>query len=662
MRDVLLRSLPALAAACALVYLPAVAPPALAQAEAPPAAAPGDWDLGVLTTGRTYPTTLAAANAFCPGRHDFEIRVEGAPWLRVTGTPLLEDVAVGETKTTGALVDLTGVAPGEHRGTVSIRCLDCPPTCRQDETTFEVRLVAVAAEGGSGSTGGGGEGDDGDGAPGDRFRTFLRLADDLLVQTSRDALAIRPEDPHAREVLAAYSNFVLAPRSELAELATVSRELPADVQSRLDAVVVDGAPELLRTATAGSARAPKLQLQLDGEGNEAAATIIGKAGELLGDVPLVGSVIKLLADDVAKLFEGASEMAVMLAGMALAEHELELKLDTMIDGLFGVSIDESSDETELRELLRQVPSGELPRLLGELQRRLEELERRQGMTHHKVDELAREVGTSLRGVPYEVEPDAEKPLYGGPDPFRPALLDQVELLRLKIDNLARILGLSLYGPEMGFPDGFDVEPPDPHTTAPVGAGPEYPAIKPEIENLERGMERVIERLRRLELRRDGGGGLPGDPVDEPPTEIPPPDRPPVACCETTTELLRLTKKIYVYDEGTFRAAGADDREEIVVRTAAFDLAGWLDLTALRDGDEVVATLEVSVDGSPYRPWTRTVFRDAQARGLKYFTEFADGLQEVVGTDVRLTLAQPRSADGWQTPVPVGYQLVVESQD
>ena len=71
---------------------------------------------------------------------------------------------------------------------------------------------------------------------------------------------------------------------------------------------------------------------------------------------------------------------------------------------------------------------------------------------------------------------------------------------------------------------------------------------------------------------------------------------------------------------------------------------------------------MSVAGGPFRLWNTELFRGVQARGLKYFTEFADELQEVVGTDIRLTIAQTRSADSYNTAVPIYYQFIVESQD
>lgn len=88
------------------------------------------WNLGDLAAGRVYPTTLTAQNLSCRGKHDFEISVEGAPWLEVVGPTRLEKIGVGEARTSDARVDLRDVAPGDYRGTVRIRCLTCPPPPR----------------------------------------------------------------------------------------------------------------------------------------------------------------------------------------------------------------------------------------------------------------------------------------------------------------------------------------------------------------------------------------------------------------------------------------------------------------------------------------------------------------------------------------------------
>jgi hypothetical protein len=224
---------------------------------------------------------------------------------------------------------------------------------------------------------------------------------------------------------------------------------------------------------------------------------------------------------------------------------------------------------------------------------------------------------------------------------------------VKLDNLARILGLALYGKEMGFPNGFDIEP-GIHT---VPAGQEeYKPIKPEIEALEAEVKIIKEKLEEILRRLTPGGGAPN------PDNIPVPPQPPTGYYEKTTELLVMTKKIYVYAEGEFAAADSSDTKTIDVTTAAFDLSGWIDLSELRDGDAVAVTVEVAVGGGPFRTWSTTTFSDHQDRGLKYFTGFAAGLEQVVGTNVRITIAQTASADGFATPVSIYYQFIVESQD
>src|SRR5262245_61823965 len=51
------------------------------------------------------------------------------------------------------------------------------------------------------------------------------------------------------------------------------------------------------------------------------------------------------------------------------------------------------------------------------------------------------------------------------------------------------------------------------------------------------------------------------------------------------------KKIYVYDEGTFRLTSATDVHKLVVTTRAFDLAGWIDLNGMAPGGDSV-TIEL----------------------------------------------------------------------
>lgn len=106
------------------------------------------WDLGTLLAGRVYPTTATAANVSCPGRHDFQITIQNTPWFRLTGPAVLRRIGVGEEKTTPAEVDTRGLAPGDYRGLMKIRCLDCPPPprCVQDVTELEILLHIPSEE------------------------------------------------------------------------------------------------------------------------------------------------------------------------------------------------------------------------------------------------------------------------------------------------------------------------------------------------------------------------------------------------------------------------------------------------------------------------------------------------------------------------------------
>ncbi len=495
---------------------------------------------------------------------------------------------------------------------------------------------------------------------GDRFRDFAILADKLLVSTAEDLRMINPEDDYTKRLLADYSKLVLAGRAELSQMIGLSKELPPQAQAYLDYVVVDGAPEVLYEITSGKSPSPKHRVQLDAGGNKVVSKIFGKAQELLGNVPLVGGLFQAVLSDAAKLFSNNAESMGLLSGMGLAQLELELKLDAIVRGLFGVDIDETMDESTLRDRLRRITLGDIPSRLTKLDDKVKEnsekIDAVANELRAKLDNLARELGVTLRGLGYQVEPSAAAPTYTGPNYNGSSLADRIELLRVKLDNLARILGLALYGKEMGFPNGFNIEPAS-HTTLP-GAKEEYKPIKPEIEDLESRV-RIIENKVDEILKRLASGGIPS-PDKGQPAIVPP--QPPTGYYEYTTAQLAQTKKIYVYAEGKLTADATNNSETVRVTTAAFDLSGWIDLTELRDGDSVAVTVEVSVGGGPFRTWSTTTFSDRQARGLKYFTDFASGLPQVVGTKVRVTITQIRSADDFATPIPIYYQFIVESQE
>ncbi len=126
------------------------APGAALAAEEEQAGQQGEvWNLGTQQNDRRYPTTLSAHNKSCGGKRDFEITIAGeaARFLQITGPTVLEKIKRGETKTTAAVLDLFGVAPGVYNeGTVTVRCLNCPPRCHQDYTVLQVHLTVAGPE------------------------------------------------------------------------------------------------------------------------------------------------------------------------------------------------------------------------------------------------------------------------------------------------------------------------------------------------------------------------------------------------------------------------------------------------------------------------------------------------------------------------------------
>src|SRR5262249_34684703 len=49
------------------------------------------------------------------------------------------------------------------------------------------------------------------------------------------------------------------------------------------------------------------------------------------------------------------------------------------------------------------------------------------------------------------------------------------------------------------------------------------------------------------------------------------------------------KKIYVYSEGTFVLHNASEVHKLVIKTPAFDVAGWIDLSKMAPGGDTVFT-------------------------------------------------------------------------
>lgn len=242
---------------------------------------------------------------------------------------------------------------------------------------------------------------------------------------------------------------------------------------------------------------------------------------------------------------------------------------------------------------------------------------------------------------------------------------QFGLLAYKIDKLADLLGRAIV-------DANAEWDPEPvlrlSTTLP---SPEYnmlpkKSVKEElhdIEDLLRGLQRLIQLIINIDI-------LDID-ID-------------IDIINIFNEYVSSTidehalKRIYVYDEGVFRAPTARAVHRVKVRAKAFDLAGWIDLDDMRVGDvvrvDVHVLLPVGVGGRrKRRRYRRRTFRGVGSapgrrarrsdtgRGLHSLQDIC-GPTILVGDAIDIDIRQLSSASGYPSPLGIGYQFVVESRD
>ena len=448
---------------------------------------------------------------------------------------------------------------------------------------------------------------------GQRFLTFLALTRKLVGQAATDLPAIRMEEPEQQELLEAAGASLLSVIPELDQLETLVYQLDPQYASCLSSYVPEETIVYLDTTydvTNDENIHPKLRALLEADGISSAKTVVEKIGIWVDLIPYAGPFLKRLTDDIGKLMGSAAE-TLGVAGL-LFQYELEKKLDAIIDGLFGIKIPLTATEEQLQRLLRGIPSIPLTKRISDIEETVRQ----------NKEELAK-LEKKICCAAYGIAAGLGEAIYGD----RESLISRMLLPAVCSSQVNE-----KYCGWMG-------------TTS----RPKIDALKPELKSLEEEMqwvkttlERIAEELERL---KQPSGTEPQPRYED---ETPP-------CCA-------LTKKIYVYSEGSLAATDSSDSREIVVTTRAFDVSGWIDLTELRDGDEVTVVVEVSVAHGPFHTWSTTVFGGVQARGLKYFNEFADGLPQVVGTDVRIMIAQTASADAYATPIPIYYQFIVESQN
>jgi hypothetical protein len=215
---------------------------------------------------------------------------------------------------------------------------------------------------------------------------------------------------------------------------------------------------------------------------------------------------------------------------------------------------------------------------------------------------------------------------------------QQELQRVegKADNLGDLLGRTLVG------ESWIVDPL--RTIDRPNRVPDRD-VKKELHDLEKQIEHIDRKLDDPPPTDNGNGGRDGR--DQPAGDQ---ERPVV--------LDSRLKKIYVYAENVFAAKNRTDRRRIRIRTPAFDLSGWLDLSRLRAGDVVEVQTRVSFAGRRDVLFARTRFDQPR---LIAFAEFARGHEWIPGSNVLIVLRQPASADDYATPIELAYQFLVESR-
>ena len=274
----------------------------------------------------------------------------------------------------------------------------------------------------------------------------------------------------------------------------------------------------------------------------------------------------------------------------------------------------------------------------------------------KLDNLADRLGDVLIGRDIPIEPGQT---WSRPHPIK----DEIQDIEKKLHFI------------MDLPADAPIPPPPPPGTAPVS----LTEIKKDIEDLEKKLDFIMDlpagvpipppppagttpvSLTQIEKKLDFIMDLrPGEPIPAVPPGVTP------VSLTKIDRRLDTVKKIFVAEEGEFAAASASDSRilDVVAPSGqpppAFDLSGWIDLREMRSGDEVKVKIEVSLAGRSPVLFSEALFSGVQTRALKHFRDFADGVQAVVGTDVRITISQPASADGFGSPVGVGFQFVIES--
>lgn len=463
---------------------------------------------------------------------------------------------------------------------------------------------------------------------------FFRRVEETLNATER-YLSDKRLDSDSADLRKAAHTTLHAIHDEMTQAEAILAEDADARRGAADMLKLAGSVEMLtaQSAVTEASKTPEATAASLGAAFDWTKTGIDKVLEFLPDNPL-----KKLLKDVSILLPQIKTLVAKTADKvdALTRDvaEMEAKIERFLHQVTGNPL--VKDETrkgagKIPQVEDPVPEPKLKNsllwFLWDIERKLEHLWERVeggGYPRPNPDELI-------------LDPDDDPQDRGQP------IGEEIDELQEKIDCLIKFLGITLYNVEWDCSGSIPPDPPAPpegelHPLRPDGrrhpraTPPE--SIKDELHEIEKCLEEIKECLDFLKQ--------PDVPPEEPPEE-------PVFFADF--------KRIVVYEEDVFTPSGAGESRLIEVRSAAFDLAGWVDLSAMSDGDEVVIALYVNLPGGVRRQYRITTYRN-RAEAALYALQDAIGPVIVVGNSVDIEISLAASSG---TAVDIPYQFVVETQ-
>ncbi len=117
------------------------------------------------------------------------------------------------------------------------------------------------------------------------------------------------------------------------------------------------------------------------------------------------------------------------------------------------------------------------------------------------------------------------------------------------------------------------------------------------------------------------------------------------------------KKIWVYADGLFTPQSATDSRTIQVRTEAFDLTGYVDLTRALPAD----TFEIEIRVTMAHASNVLLQHSFLSAGTLVMMRNLAQANYISGNHIDVIIRQSHSQDGFATKIPVAYQFIVESR-